>query len=97
MVAGWMAEVQGDRLTAVREIELAQPSGQLTKKQVKALVMSLKNIASVLATADPKLEAKVYAELGISVTLTLRTGWFLPSHVPKALVGQSVSEGGFQP
>jgi hypothetical protein len=55
-------------LTAEREIGLAQPSGQLTKSQVKALVMSLRDIASVLATADPKLKAEAYAELGVSVT-----------------------------
>jgi hypothetical protein len=67
VVAEWMSEVQGERL-AEREIGLAQPSGQLTRKQVKALVSSLKDIASVLATADPKLKAEAYAELGISVT-----------------------------
>jgi site-specific DNA recombinase len=69
VVAGWMSEVQGERLKAEREIGLAQPSGgQLTRDQVRALVSSLKDIASVLATADPKLKAEAYAELGISVT-----------------------------
>ena len=69
VVAGWMSEVQGERLRAEREIGLAQPSsGQLTRDQVRALVSSLKDIASVLATADPKLKAEAYAELGISVT-----------------------------
>jgi hypothetical protein len=68
VVAGWMAEVQGERLKAEREIGLAQPSGQLTKSQVRALVSSLKDIVSVLADADPKLKAEAYAELGISVT-----------------------------
>jgi hypothetical protein len=69
IVAGWMAEVQGERLKAEREIGLAQPAGQLTKSQIKALVTSLNDIASVLATADSKLKAEAYAELGISVTL----------------------------
>jgi hypothetical protein len=68
VVAGWMAEVQGERLKAEREIGLAQPSGQLTKSQVRALVSSLKDIVSVLADADPKLKAEAYAELGVSVT-----------------------------
>ena len=67
IVAGWMAEVQGERLTAEREIGLAQPAGQLTREQVRKLVLSLKDIVSVLATADPKLKAEVYEELGISV------------------------------
>jgi site-specific DNA recombinase len=68
VVAGWMSEVQGERQKAEREIGLAQPAGQLTKKQIRALVTSLKDIGAVLATADPKLKAQVYDELEISVT-----------------------------
>ena len=68
VVAAWMAEVQGERLRAEREISLDQPSGQLTEKQVKALVMSLKDITSVLTAAEPRLKAEAYAELGISIT-----------------------------
>jgi site-specific DNA recombinase len=67
-LAGWMAEVQGERLRAEQAIGQAQPSGQLTKEQIRALVTNLKDIAAVLATADPKLKAEVYCELGISVT-----------------------------
>ena len=67
VVAGWMSEVQGERLKAEREIGVAQPGRQLTKKQIRALVASLKDIAAVLATADPKLKAEVYEELGITV------------------------------
>ena len=36
IVAGWMAEVQGERLKVEREIGLAQPAGQLTKAQSQA-------------------------------------------------------------
>ena len=68
IVAGWISEVQGERLRAERELGLAQPQGQLTKKQIRALVSSLRDIALVLATAHPKLKAEAYAELGISVT-----------------------------
>jgi site-specific DNA recombinase len=68
VVAGWMAQVQGERLKAEREIGRAQPAGQFTKEQVRSLVTSLKVIAALLATADPKLKAEVYGELGISVT-----------------------------
>ena len=38
VIAGWMAEVQGERLKAEREIALAQPAGQVTKKQIRELV-----------------------------------------------------------
>ena len=68
VVAGWMSEVQGERLRAEREIGLAQPSGKVTKKQVRELVTSLGGMVSALATADPKLKAEVYEELGISLT-----------------------------
>ena len=51
-------------------IDLGQavPGEQMTKEQVRALVLALHDIASVLATADPKLKAEVYAELGVSVS-----------------------------
>jgi hypothetical protein len=45
----------------------AQPQDQLTKKQIRTLVASLRDISSVLATADSKLKAEVYAELGVTV------------------------------
>ncbi len=40
LVDGWMTEVQGERLAAERKIGLAQPTGQLTREQVRKLVMS---------------------------------------------------------
>jgi hypothetical protein len=64
IVAGWMAEVQGERLRAEVDLGEALPGEQMTKDQVRALVLALHDIASVLATADPKLKAEVYAELG---------------------------------
>jgi hypothetical protein len=67
IVAGWMSEVQAERLRAEREISLAQPAGQYTKKQIRDLVAELGNITAALADADPKLKAQVYEELGISV------------------------------
>jgi site-specific DNA recombinase len=67
VVAGWMAEVQGERLRAEQDLAQVQPSDQLTKEQIRALVLGLRDIVEVLATADPKLKAEVYAELGVSV------------------------------
>ncbi len=67
IVAGWMAEVQGERLSAEREIGLAQPSGRYTKAQIRDLVTHLGGVAAALADADPKLKAQVYEDLGISV------------------------------
>jgi hypothetical protein len=68
VVAGWMAEVQGERLRAEQELGAALPGEQLTKDQIRRLVLQLRDIASVLATADPKDKAEVYAELGVRVS-----------------------------
>jgi hypothetical protein len=63
-----MAEVQGARLSAERELAQAAPDGELSAEQVRQLVASLEDIPRVLANADPKAKAKVYAELGIAIT-----------------------------
>ena len=68
IVAGWMAEVQAERLRAEREITLAQPAGQYTTEQIRELVAELGSITNALADADPKLKAQVYEDLGITVT-----------------------------
>jgi DNA invertase Pin-like site-specific DNA recombinase len=68
VVAGWMSEVQGERLRAEREITLAQPAGRYTKAQIRQLVGQLGDISAALAEADPKLKAQVYEDLGITVT-----------------------------
>ena len=67
IVAGWISRVQGERIHAERELVAAQPSGKLTAEQVRALMDGLTHLASVLAGADPKLKAKLYDELGITV------------------------------
>jgi hypothetical protein len=39
------------------------PGDTLTKAQIRKLVLSLRDITAVLAEADPKFKAEVYAEL----------------------------------
>jgi hypothetical protein len=68
VVVRWMAEVKGERLRAEHELGMAVPSERLTKVQIRKLVLGLRDITSVLADADPKLKAEVYAELGVSIT-----------------------------
>lgn len=62
-----MREVQGERLGAERDLGAISPDGKLTKEQIRRLVLQLRDIASVLATADPKLKQEVYAERGVQV------------------------------
>ena len=68
IVAGWMAEVQGERLRAEIDVGAAAPRERDDRRGRCALVLALHDIAPVLATADPKLKAEVYAELGVSVS-----------------------------
>ena len=68
VVAGWMAEVQGRRLAAERELGESRPADKLTKDDIRALVLSLKDIVATLRDADPALKAEVYAELGVDVS-----------------------------
>ena len=71
VVAGWVPEVQGERLRAEQEIVSAQPAGGgggVTAEQVRSLVEAITEMASALAEVDPKLKVQVYEELGIRVT-----------------------------
>jgi site-specific DNA recombinase len=86
-----MAEVQGERLRAEQELGESVPADKLTKSQIRALVMGLRDIAAVLGTADPKLKAEVYAELGVEVKYDLERRMVLASAGP-ARGQQSVSE-----
>ncbi len=61
---------------------------------MRALVTNLKDIAAVLATAEPKLKAEVYGELGISVTYDHARCLIRPSHGRKLRGPGLVSEGG---
>lgn len=67
VVAGWMAEVQGERLLAESELAAATPRDALTNGQIRDLVLQARDIASVLATANPKDKADLYAELGVQI------------------------------
>ena len=67
VVAGWTTEVKGVRIAAERELAGLSNEGPLTVEEIRALVLALKDIPKVLADADPKLKAKIYAELGIRI------------------------------
>lgn len=65
-VGKWIAQTTVERRRH-ESILRAQPSGQLTSEDIKALVASLRDIAGALRAADPAQKAEVYAELGITV------------------------------
>jgi len=68
VVAGWMSEVQGERLRAEAQLASTGASEPLSADEVRQLVAGLGDMAQVLSEADPADKAAVYAELGITVT-----------------------------
>ena len=68
IVGGWIAEVRAEREQAEADIEGAKPAEPLTRAEVKAIVLAMKDMARVLRRADPKLKAEVYADLGLTLT-----------------------------
>lgn len=88
VVAGWMAEVKGERLAAEREIGVtAAGAATLSKTQVRALVKGLRDMVSVLADADPVLKAEAYAELGVRVTYDPLNNQALVEAQPSCVTG----------
>jgi len=68
VVAGWISEVQGERLEAEAVLAASTPSEALSADKLRAMVLGLGDMSQVLADADPKDKAEVYAGLGITVT-----------------------------
>ncbi len=68
VVAGWIREVEGERVVAERELGTTEPQDRLTKSQVKALVRGLTDVVEALAHADPADKAAIYDELGVTMT-----------------------------
>jgi site-specific DNA recombinase len=67
VIAGWMQEVQAERLRAEREMARSLPAEPLSKTEIKALARSVRDPVKMLAKADPALKAEVYAGLGLHV------------------------------
>ncbi len=68
LAAQWIAETQRERKAFERQLGKHVPGGELTPKEVKALVKALRDIVDVLADADPADKSELYDQLGISLT-----------------------------
>jgi site-specific DNA recombinase len=71
LVAGWLSEVQADRLAAeVRLAALASgsPSTPRSPDEVRRLIDSLGDVPRALSGADPTDKARLYAALGLAIT-----------------------------
>lgn len=68
VVAGWLAELKGERLQAERDLASARPAATVSADQLRQLVEGLGDVASVLAEAEPADRARAYAEFGVRLT-----------------------------
>jgi hypothetical protein len=93
VVTGWIAEAQGEKLTAERTLAEANPS-RATKQDIRAMLADLGDIATALAEADPKLKARVYREtLGLRLVYKPDESKVLVTASPAPRVLENVSEG----
>jgi site-specific DNA recombinase len=97
VVAGWMSEVQGERLSAEAGLAASEPSEVLSEARLREIVLGLGDMAQVLADADPKDKSAVYAGLGISVTYYRDLRKVVAEARPSLHVLPYVSEGGLEP
>jgi hypothetical protein len=65
IVAGWIREVEAERLIAEPELGATAPAKPLTKAEVRGLITDLQDSVSKLTDAEPALKAEIYAELGL--------------------------------
>lgn len=65
VVSAWIAEVQGERLAAERELARTVGAEPLTADEVRRLVRAVKDPVKMLRQADPALKATIYADLGV--------------------------------
>lgn len=93
VVAGWMAEVQGDRLRAEHELALATPAARMTPATVRALIDELPPIDDVLAEADHEAKARLYNELGLHLTFDAQRRLVRVEAAPIACTPECVGGG----
>ena len=81
------------------ELELGETvsADKLTKTQVRALVLSLRDMVATLRNADPKLKDEVYAELGVEVTYEPETSHFGKLNCGKVVRNLACRRGDLNP
>ena len=70
VVAGWIKEVEGDRLAAKRELASTAGAAQpLSEAEIRALAASQRKVLRSLARATPEQRATIYAQtMGLAIT-----------------------------
>ncbi len=70
VVAGWIKEVEGDRLAAERELASTASTAQpLSEAEIRSLVTSQRRVLRSLARATPEQRAAIYGQtMGLRIT-----------------------------
>jgi site-specific DNA recombinase len=68
VVAGWMAEVQAERVEAEKALTRLRPQQVLTVDDVRHMVDNVEDKVRMLAEADPATKTALYAALGVRLT-----------------------------
>jgi hypothetical protein len=96
VVAAWITEVQAERAVAERSLARLRPQRTLSTAELREIVEELVDIRAVLAGADSELRARVYGDLGITLTYRPAEDLVAVAAVPSR-VRNCVSEGGLEP
>ena len=68
VVAGWMAEVQAEKLRAEQELVRSKPADAFDAEAIRTLVERLGPMEAVLAEASYEAKAELYNSLGLELT-----------------------------
>jgi site-specific DNA recombinase len=68
LIARWTAEVNAQRVMAEAKLPEASGRRSMSEQEIAALVAALGNLLDVLRNADPVDKAKVYQQLGLTLT-----------------------------
>ena len=94
IAAAWIAETERERRSLERDLGRNSTASKFTKNEIKALVVQLRDIVTVLADSDPLDKRAIYEELGVNLTYHPAGGCVSP---PGPAYLGLVSEGGLQP
>ncbi len=68
VVAGWMAEVQGEKLRAEQDLLRSKPVAAFDAEAIRGLIEELGPMAEVMAGASYEAKAELYNSLGLELT-----------------------------
>jgi len=75
VVAGWLREVEAERLAAERELAATKPNNPLSEAEIRALVGSQRHVLQALGNATPEQRAVIYAHtMGLRITYHAERG-----------------------